>query len=63
MSASEPAQSDAAELAALRQEIEQVHAEVHELADRLEDLELAWARLPGWVRRLAGVSAPTPPAK
>ena len=63
MSASEPAQSDAAELAALRQEIEQVHAEVHELADRLEDLEVAWARLPGWVRRLVGVASPTTPPK
>jgi len=50
------------ELAALRHEIEQVHAEVHELADRLESVELAWAALPRWVRWLGGRSASGPPA-
>ncbi len=55
MSASEPADGVAAELAALRQEIERTHAEVHELADRLDDLERAWDALPGWLRWLAGL--------
>jgi hypothetical protein len=50
VSASEP--GDAAELAALRHEIELVHAEVHELADRLDDLQRAIEGLPGWLRRL-----------
>lgn len=54
VSAPEPAEATATELAALRQEIEQVHAEVHELADRLDDLERAWDALPAWLRWLAG---------
>ena len=37
-------------LAALQREIEQVHQEVHELADEVTDLRLAWEALPGWVR-------------
>ena len=51
MSASEPGEA-AAELAALRHEIELVHAEVHELADRLDDVERALSTLPGWLRRM-----------
>jgi hypothetical protein len=50
VSASEP--PAAAELAALRQEIEQVHAEVHELADQLADLRQALDAVPGWLRGL-----------
>ena len=53
MSAPEPADDSAAELAAVRREIEQVHAEVHELADQLADLQRAWDALPGWLRWLA----------
>ena len=51
----------APDLAALRREIELVHAEVHALADRLDDLEAAWARLPAWVRWVA--RNPPPPAR
>ena len=54
MSAPEPGDDAAAdEVAALRREIEQVHAEVHELADQLADLQRAWDALPGWLRWLA----------
>ena len=53
VSAPEPADATAAELAALRQEIERVHGEVHELADQLADLQRAWDALPGWLRWLA----------
>lgn len=50
--------SGASELAALRREIEQVHAEVHELADQVADLQRAWEGLPRWLRRWAGASPP-----
>lgn len=51
---SEPASPDdlAARLAALQREIEQVHAEVHTLADEVADLRRALEGLPGWLRWL-----------
>ena len=53
MSPVDPSPDPGAELAALRQEIEQVHAEVHELAEQLADLRRAWDGLPAWLRWLA----------
>ncbi|MBX5490448.1 MAG: hypothetical protein IRZ14_04770 [Chloroflexi bacterium] len=50
------------DIAALLREIELVHAEVHALADRLDDLEAAWARLPAWVRWVARIPPPPPRA-
>ncbi len=58
MTASEPPTGPTTELAALRQEIEQVHAEVHELAEQIADLQRAWDSLPGWLRRGRRLSAP-----
>jgi cell division septum initiation protein DivIVA len=42
-------------LATLQREIEQVHQEVHELADEVADLRRAWDTLPGWVRWLGRI--------
>ena len=39
-------------LAALQREIEQVHQEVHELAEEVADLRHAWNTLPSWLRWL-----------
>ena len=46
------------EIAALQREIEQVHAEVHELAEQIADLRRAWESLPAWLRRLARLPPP-----
>ena len=51
MSTSPPADDSAALLAALQREIEQVHLEVHELAEEVSDLRRALEGLPGWMRR------------
>jgi hypothetical protein len=53
MTAPLPADEITSRLAALQQEIEQVHQEVHELADEVADLRRAWNMLPGWLRWLA----------
>jgi hypothetical protein len=45
-----PADDPAAMLAALQREIEQVHLEVHELAEEVGDLRRALEGLPGWMR-------------
>jgi prefoldin subunit 5 len=50
MSASSPADDLRARLAALQHEIEQVHLEVHELAEEVSDLRRALEGLPGWMR-------------
>ena len=50
MSASPPDDDTAALLAALQREIEQVHLEVHELAEEVGDLRRALEGLPGWLR-------------
>jgi hypothetical protein len=50
MSATPPADDPAARLAALQHEIEQVHLEVHELAEEVGDLRRALEGLPGWLR-------------
>jgi prefoldin subunit 5 len=50
MSVPEPTGDASAELRALQREIEQVHAEVHELAEQVADLQRAWAALPRWLR-------------
>jgi len=47
-----PADDPAAPLAALQREIEQVHLEVHELAEEVADLRRALEGLPGWIRWL-----------
>jgi hypothetical protein len=52
MSASPPSDDPGALLAALQREIEQVHLEVHELADEVSDLRRALEGLPGWLRWL-----------
>ncbi|HLI27013.1 MAG TPA: hypothetical protein VKZ60_08090 [Chloroflexota bacterium] len=61
MSEANGGEGPAPDLATLLREIELVHAEVHALADRLDDLEAAWARLPAWVRWVARI--PPPPAR
>ena len=50
MSTPPPADEPAARLAALQHEIEQVHLEVHELAEEVADLRRALEGLPGWLR-------------
>jgi len=52
VSAPPPAEDPAAQLAALQREIEQVHLEVHELAEEVADLRRALERLPGWLHWL-----------
>jgi hypothetical protein len=47
-----PAERSADALAALQREIEQVHLEVHELAEEVADLRRAWEAVPGWLRWL-----------
>jgi len=50
MSTPPPTDDAATRLAALQHEIEQVHLEVHELADEVADLRRALEGLPGWIR-------------
>ena len=50
MSMPSPTDESAARLAALQHEIEQVHLEVHELAEEVADLRRALEGLPGWIR-------------
>jgi hypothetical protein len=58
MSVPEPPGDASADLRALQREIEQVHAEVHELKEQVADLQRAWATLPRWLRWWAGSASP-----
>ncbi len=53
MSAPEPVEVIAARVAALQREIEQTHAELHDLAEQVADLRRVWNAWPGWLRWFA----------